>query len=155
MSTLLAETPRSTAGTPSLYEADETGWLEQVARCIVEGRFDDIDYPHLEEYMTDTAKRDRREVWSRLVILLAHWLKWEFQPERRSTSWQRTIHDQHRELTKIFESETLRNHAHDELDDAYGHAVTDAALETGLPTSAFPAANPRTLEEWLALGFDP
>ena len=140
---------------PSLYEADEVGWLEQMARCIAEGRFGEIDYPHLEEYLTDMGVRDRREARSRLVILLTHWLKWEYQPDLRSTSWRLTINDQRRQLSMIADAKTLRNHLGTVLEDAYFDAVEDASVETGLPPSAFPAANPRTLEEWLALNFDP
>ncbi len=152
MGTAFLETPRAA---PSLYETDETGWLEQMARLIAEGRFDEIDYPHLEEYLTDMGIRDRREAWSRLVVLLAHWLKWEYQPDGRSTSWRLTINEQRRQLSQIADSKTLRNHLREVLDVAYLDAVEDAAVETGLPVSAFPASSPRTLEEWLALGFDP
>jgi hypothetical protein len=150
MGTALLDEPRAEL---SFYEADETGWLEAMAQHIAEGRFDEIDYPHLEEYLTDMSMRDRRETWSRLVILVAHWLKWEYQPDHRSKSWQLTIVNQQRELMKIFASNTLRNHARDQLDDVYHHAVAEAALETGLPNPAFPSVNPRSLEEWLALDF--
>ncbi len=149
MCAALLETPRAA---PSAYETDETGWLEAMARLIAEGRFDEIDYPHLEEYLTDMGIRDRREAWSRLVVLLAHWLKWEYQPDRRSMSWRLTIMEQQRELQFIVGSKTLRNHAREVLDDVYGFAVAEASVETGLPVSAFPASSPRTLEEWLALG---
>lgn len=152
MATARLEAPKAV---PSFYETDETGWLEAMAGHIAAGRFDEIDYTHLEEYLTDMSIRDRRETWSRLVVLVAHWLKWEYQPDRRSTSWQLTIVNQQRELMKIFKSGTLRNHAREELDDVYFHAVAEAVLETGLPLSAFPSATPRTLDEWLALSFGP
>ena len=151
MGTASIESPKAT---PTFYETDETGWLEQMARLIAEGRFDEIDYPHLEEYLTDMAKRDRREVWSRFRVLLTHWLKWEFQPDRRSTSWSRTIRSQQEQLEQLLDSATLVIHARDILDGIYERAVLEAMEETGLPLSAFPAINPRTLEEWLALGFD-
>lgn len=151
MGTALLESPKAA---PTFYETDETGWLEQMARFIAEGRFDEIDYPHLEEYLTDMGIRDRREAWSRLVVLLTHWLKWEYQPDHRSASWRLTINDQRRQLSMIAESKTLSNHLRAVLDDVYRCAIEDAAAETGLPLSAFPAINPRTLEEWLALGFD-
>jgi Domain of unknown function DUF29 len=76
---------------PELYEADETAWLEAMSELIKQGRTADLDFPHLEEYLTDMAKRDRREVKSRLTVLLAHVLKREHQPEKCSKSWLRTI----------------------------------------------------------------
>ena len=41
--------------------------------------------------MGQGARRDRREVFSRLVTLLAHLLKREYQPDHRSRSWLATI----------------------------------------------------------------
>ena len=55
---------------------------------------------------------------------------------------------------QLLDSATLVIHARDILDGIYERAVLEAMEETGLPLSAFPAINPRTLEEWLALGFD-
>ena len=58
---------QSLAGTTisDLYESDETAWLERMADLIHQGRLDVLDYPHLGEYLSDMARRDRREVESR------------------------------------------------------------------------------------------
>src|SRR5262249_59029240 len=81
-----------------LYEADETGWLEQMSKLISERRYEELDYKHLGEYLLDMAKRDRREVLHRLTTLLTHLLKWEHQPRKRSRSWELTIRRERREL---------------------------------------------------------
>src|SRR5215207_9873105 len=94
----LAHTP------PSLYLADETAWLEQTARHVAEGRWDEVDRENLSEYLIDMATRDRREVMSRLVVLLTHLLKWDHQGERRTGSWQATIAFQRFELQQLLES---------------------------------------------------
>ena len=60
-----------------LYERDETAWLEAMAVLAARGRYAEMDFRHLSEYLADMAKRDRREVFSRLVVLLSHLLKWE------------------------------------------------------------------------------
>jgi len=77
-----------------LYETDETAWLEETSRLIREGRLQELDYPHLQEYLLDMAKRDRREVRSRLIQLIAHILKWQHQLDSRSSSWKRSVFDQ-------------------------------------------------------------
>jgi hypothetical protein len=122
----------------SLYEADETAWLDQTAELVRGGHFDEIDQATLAEYLTDMAKRDRREVYSRLVVLLAHLLKWEYQPGQRSGSWRGTILEQQRELRQLLESGTLQNHAAAVLPDAYSDARKQAAAETGLARGKFP-----------------
>lgn len=135
----------------ALYLEDETAWLEQMARLIEERRHSELDYPNLREFLTDMARRDRREVLTRLTVLIAHRLKWEHQPEKRSTSWRATIAEQRRELEELFESGTLLNHARQVLPKAYRNAVEQAAIETGLPESAFPSESDRSLDEWMSM----
>ena len=133
-----------------LYEQDETAWLEAMSALAASGRYAEMDYRHLSEYLLDMAKRDRREVFSRLVVLLTHLLKWEHQPERRSGSWRGTIREQRRELRQLFESGTLRNHAEAVLGDAYAEARRQAADEAELSLDVFPAEDARGLDELLA-----
>lgn len=134
----------------ALYEADETAWLENMADLIRQGRLSDLDYPHLEEYLEDMAKRDRREVKSRLTLLLAHVLKWVHQPDQRSRGWRATIAVQSRELADLVERGVLRNHAEAILPVTYADAIREALLETGLPPDTFAAACPYTLDQLLA-----
>src|SRR6202162_2269896 len=133
-----------------LYEQDETAWLEAMSALAASGRYAEMDYRHLSEYLADMAKRDRREVFSRLVVLLSHLLKWDHQPERRSGSWRGTIREQRRELRQLFESGTLRNHAEAVLPDAYAEARRQAADETELRLNVFPVEDARGLEDLLA-----
>jgi hypothetical protein len=109
-----------------------------------------MDYPHLSEYLADMARRDRREVFSRLVVLLCHLLKWEHQPDSRCGSWRGTIREQRRELRQLLESGTLRNHAEAVLADANAEARRQAADETELCHDVFPAKDARSLGELLA-----
>jgi hypothetical protein len=133
-----------------LFERDETAWLEAMSALAAEGRYAEMDFIHLCEYLADMARRDRREVFSRLVVLLTHLLKWEHQPERRSGSWRGTMRAQRRELRQLLESGTLRVHAETVLADAYAEARRQAADETELPLDVFPVENPCGLEELLA-----
>lgn len=121
-----------------LYERDETAWLEAMSSLAADGRYAEMDHANLSEYLADMARRDRREVASRLTTLLIHLLKWEHQPKRRSGSWQGTIMEQRRELRDILESGTLHNHALAILAEAYARARKQAAAESGLPRETFP-----------------
>ena len=132
-----------------LYERDETAWLEAMSALAAGRRYAEMDYLHLSEYLADLAKRDRREVFSRLVVLLSDLLKWDHQPERRSGSWRGTIRKQRRELRQLLESGTLRNHAAAVLANAYAEARRQAADETELSLDVFPAEDARGLDELL------
>lgn len=70
-----------------LYDRDEVAWYDAMAARIGQGRIGELDFTNLKEVLEDMGKRHRREVKSRLRVLLAHWLKWEYQPERRTGGW--------------------------------------------------------------------
>src|SRR5438876_6205736 len=129
---------QTTPSLPLLYEEDETAWLEQMASLVAQRRLGEIDHANLSEYLCDMARRDKREVFNRLRNLISHLLKAQYQPERRSRSWQRTIIVQRSNLEQLLQSATLRRHAEDILGQAYNKAVKVAAAETGLAEDAFP-----------------
>ncbi len=133
-----------------LYIEDETAWLDAMAELVKLGQRDVLDFPNLQEFLTDMARRDRREVESRLALLLQHILKWLYQPEQRSRSGQLTIVVQRDELKADIAKGVLRNHADDVLAEMYAKAVGWASVETGLPPEAFPAECPLTLDGVLA-----
>ena len=132
-----------------LYVKDETAWLEAMADLASKSRSTEMDFPNLSEYLTDMANRDRRELFSRLIVLLAHLLKWEVQPEGRGSSWRGTIREQRRELRQLLESGTLRNHAASVFLDAYAEARLQASDETQLDLSVFLLDSPWALDDAL------
>ena len=135
---------------PVLYERDETAWLEAMAGLAHDGRAKDLDLPHPAEYLSDMARRDRREVESRLVVLLAHLLKWGHQPDHRSRSWRATVIEQGQELNRLAGGGVLRDHAADVLAQVYPEAAERAA-EMGLAVDRFPLECPYTLDQLLAV----
>ncbi len=66
------------------YDDDIIVWATEQARLLREGQFTQLDIAHLIEEIEDVGKRERRELASRMAILLAHLLKWQSQPARRS-----------------------------------------------------------------------
>ena len=136
-----------------LYLEDETAWLEATAELVRSRDLANLDLEHLGEYLTDIAIRDRREVKSRLAVLLAHLLKWEFQPEKRTRGWQKTMLIQRQKLVDFADRGVLRAHAEAILPEAYANAVERAALETGLPNASFPAICPYTVPQLYAMNF--
>jgi hypothetical protein len=141
----------TTVSLAALYAEDETAWLEAMAALIQRRDLAGLDLDNLAEYLTDMARRDRREVKSRLVVLMAHLLKWESQREKRSRSWRTTVLHQRQELADLAGRGVLRTHAEAVLTEAYENAVELAASETGLPTAAFPGECPYTIEQLFAI----
>jgi Domain of unknown function DUF29 len=136
---------------PALYERDETAWLEIMAGMAQDGRAEELDLPHLAEYLSDMARRDRREVESRLVVLLAHLLKWDHQPGQRSRSWRATVIEQRQELNRLAARGVLRSHAEAVLAEIYPEAIERAAAETRTSPGLFPRKCPFTFDQLLAV----
>ena len=68
------------------YEKDVIAWANEQAALLRAGRFSALDIEHIAEEIEDVGKSERREFVSRMAVLLAHLLKWQYQPERRGAS---------------------------------------------------------------------
>ena len=138
----------------TLYERDETAWLDVMAAVAAEGRLEDLDDPNLGEFLASMAKRDRREVFSRLVVLPTHLLGWNQPPRCQSRSWRSTIGEQRLELGLLPESASLRENAGAIQADAFAASRRRTSEETGLDLASFPNRNPCGLAEILGEGGD-
>ena len=99
---------------------------------------------------------ERRELISRLAILLAHLLKWQYQPSFRGRSWQLTIKEQRRQLQRYLKDNPSLHVRLDEfIADSYIDSVLLAAKETGLDESAFPVQCPYVEDDLLNSEFYP
>ena len=128
----MADVVKQPTDTP-LYEADEHAWIERQIASLRDGNLDRLDCANLVAYLTDMAARDRRELGSRLIILYAHILKWNLQPEKATESWRLTIREQQRAIRRLLKSlPSLKHRADDILREVYPDAVEMAFDEMGL-----------------------
>jgi Domain of unknown function DUF29 len=81
---------------PADYDSDVILWAEEQARLLRAGRFSELDIEHIADEIEDVGKSEKRELASRMAVLLAHLLKWRYQPEKRTKSWRTTIDGQRR-----------------------------------------------------------
>lgn len=132
------------------YENDIVAWANEQARLLRAGRFDLLDREHLAEEIEDVGRSEQRELASRMAVLLAHLLKWRYQPERRGSSWQRTIKEQRRGISyRLDETPSLKAKLNEAKwwDSVWADAVSQAIQETGL--EYFPEICPWTASEVL------
>ena len=134
----------------SLYEKDYLAWTEQQAALLRAGRTDELDLGNLVEELDDMGRAEWRELENWLETLLAHMLKRDHQPEKRSRSWDNTIDDQRRRLERLLKrSPSLRGHLADTLAEMYPYAVRKAVRETRMNAVSFPAQLPYSVEQVL------
>ncbi|MGC1310320.1 MAG: DUF29 domain-containing protein [Phormidesmis sp.] len=140
----------------TLYDSDFNVWLEAQVEALKAQRLEDLDLPNLIEEMESLAKHDKRALRSHLKVLLMHLLKWQFQPDKRSNSWEASISNARIEIEDILsDSPSLKNYLSTVLDRAYANARTLASTETGLVVQIFPEVCPYPLSQALALDFLP
>ncbi len=133
-----------------LYEEDFIAWAYETARLPREGRLDQLDIEHVAEEIEGMANRDRRELLSRLTVLIHHLLKWGWQPKKRSGCRKLTITSQRIEIDRqLEESPSLRRILAPSIPRVYRDAVKAAASETGRAKDAFPRYCPFSLAEIL------
>ncbi len=149
-----AKTLKSAAA--SLYDEDFAIWTAETARLLRAGRFDEVDIEHVAEEIEDMGKRDKRELHSRLTVLILQLLKWKWQPEKQTRGWQSTLLTQRAELDRLLEdSPSLRRTVPAAVAKVYPAALTTVALETGLPSEAFPGECPFSPDQILDRDFLP
>lgn len=129
--------------TPSLYDSDFYSWANQQAALLRAGRLSEADIANIAEEIESLGRGEKRELVSRLTVLLMHLLKWQFQPDRRGRSWELTIKRQRIELVRhLKDNPSLKSRLAEAVADAFESARIDAAQETGLELDAFPTVCP-------------
>jgi hypothetical protein len=144
------------ASMKAAYEQDVVAWANEQAALLRAGQLCVIDAEHIAQEIEDVGKSEQRELANRMVVLLTHLLKWQYQPERRSKSWTRTITVQRKDVAYVLaESPSLRIKFADAawLDVVWGKAVVAASDETGL--DVFPDTCPWPMEQVLSDTFLP
>src|SRR3981081_3195920 len=103
-----------------LYESDFYAWTPEQARLLRERRFDDLDLDNLVDEVESVGRSDKRQIESRLEVLIAHLLKWKLQPVVRGNGWMSTIFEQRRRLIRLVEdSPSLREFFRQEVFNSY------------------------------------
>lgn len=139
-----------------LYDQDFYAWTNAQAGLLRAGKLSEADIEHIAEEIESMGKSEKRELISRLVILMLHLLKWEFQPVRRGPSWRLSIANNRDALTDhLADNPSLRSVLESSIEIAYRRARRDAALESGLAEKSFPSTCPWSFSEMMDENFWP
>lgn len=133
------------------YEADVVAWANEQAWLVRNKKFELLDIEHIAEEIEDVGKSEQRELASRMAVLIAHLLKWQFQPEHRDASWKRAIKEQRKALEfhiKQVPSLKLKILSSEWQDAVWADAVIIAIRKTGIDN--FPETCPWTIDNILS-----
>ncbi len=108
----------------------------------------DVDVENVADELEDLSRSEHRGLKSHLRVLMTHVFKWHHQVEQRSGSWFATILEQQAQIDDILsDSPSLRRALSKYAEAGYGVARAEAAAESGLPETTFPATMPYTVEQ--------
>jgi hypothetical protein len=139
-----------------LYERDFYAWAGSQAALLRAGKLADADILNIAEEIESMGRSEKRELVSRLTVLVLHLLKWQFQPGLRGASWETSIKVQRIRLDDhLADNPSLKPQLADAVASAYRVGRLEAAGETGLKPEAFPAACPWSAAEILDENFWP
>jgi Domain of unknown function DUF29 len=138
----------------NLYQQDFQQWTSAQADALRNHAWEQLDIENLVEEIESLGKQQRQELRNRLRILLAHLLKWEYQAEKRSRSWQSTIREQREQIEDLLsDSPSLKAYLEEALEISYSRGLALAVDKTELDAEVFPKKCPYTLEQVLSQEF--
>jgi len=140
----------------SLYDRDFYAWANQQAALLRAGRLTEADIENIAEEIESVGRSEKRELVSRLSVLLMNLLKWQFQPSHHGTSWQLSIDNTRDALADhLSDNPSLRSQLDQVMRSAYRRAANEAAVETGFDRGIFPTDAPYTFEQAMNSDFWP
>jgi len=138
------------------YQTDFYSWTQQQAALLKARQFNELDFDNLIEEIESMGASERKELDSRLIELLLHLLKWQYQPKRKGSSWEVSIAKQRVGIRKVLrDNPSLKYQLEQRVIDCYPDAKSYATIETKLSKSRFPEECPYSLEQLFNENFMP
>ncbi|WP_448266553.1 DUF29 domain-containing protein [Nostoc sp. DSM 114159] len=136
------------AHSQTLYETDYLQWIETTVEKLQSQDYANVEWENLIEEIADMGRSERRSLKSNLIVILMHLLKWQFQPDKRSGSWEGSIIEHRRRVKEALDdSPSLKSYLEIVFAECYTQAVKQAKAETGLSMESFPLNCPYQLAE--------
>lgn len=133
-----------------LYEIDFYKWANTQAKLIKAKKFTDIDIQNLSEEVEALGRSEKNALKSHMINLFLHLLKSDFQPERKSKSWDDSIFEALSQIEEILEDSPSLKRIIPELNEkAYSWARRKAINETNLHEAIFPKECPASYKAYL------
>ncbi len=140
----------------ALYEQDFYAWSNQQAALLRAGKLSQADIENIAEEIESMGKSEKKELTSRLRVLLLHLLKWQYQPKGRGSSWETSIIGQRLDIEDhLHDNPSLKALLKAAIESAYRRTLVDVVGETGLPKNVFPPICPYSFTQMMDEGFWP
>ncbi len=141
---------------PPKHDEDVYGWAIHTANLLRNKKMSEVDFDNIIEEIEVLGRSEQHELTNRLSLIIMHLLKWHYQPEKRTRSWQLTLEEQRIQAKLCLKvSPSLNSKLNEILENAYEIGKIKAKKETDLDENVFPQHCPYTFEEIMSDAFYP
>jgi hypothetical protein len=141
---------------PALHDQDYYTWTQEQARLLSEGRYDLLDMQNLIEEIYEMGGSVLNAFISHSAIVAAHLMQWQYQVERRGSSWEKTIKAQRARARRILaKNPGIKGQLTELYMDICADAISIAARDMGEFADRLPEECSYTLEQILDDNFWP
>lgn len=138
------------------YEEDFYNWAMTNAALLKQKKFNEVDMENIIEEIEAMGRSEKNQMVNRFSILIAHLLKWQFQPDLQGRSWHGTIKEQRRRIKLLLkENPSLKSKLDEIFMDAYDFAVDQIEKETPIDLKIIPQKCPYGLNQCMDDKFYP
>ncbi|TAE59818.1 MAG: DUF29 domain-containing protein [Nostocales cyanobacterium] len=142
-----------------LYDQDFYLWIQTTVQQLKERNLEQLDIENLIEEIDSMGRSEKRELKTRLVVLIEHLLKlqyWTQEKDYNARGWRKTVVEQRRQIAyTLADSPSLKAILNDVFLDCYQDARKDTINKYQLSSKLFPQEPPFTLTEVLNTDFIP
>ena len=147
MARATAKTPTSSSSA-TRHEDDVYTWVQEQVALLRAGRLAEVDADNIAEELADVGNEQRDKLESAFAVLSLHLLKWDYQPERRSRSWEATIREQRRRIERVLKRNPgLKSLRAEAMAEGYADGRDRAVAETGFGYDVFPEVCPYAFDD--------
>ena len=143
----------------TLYERDFYAWIQTTVKILKQRKLDQLDITNLIEEIDSMGRSEKKELKTRLIVLIEHLLKLKYWTEEKNYNargWRNTVVEQRRQITYTLEdSPSLKPILKDIFLDCYRDARHDTLRKYQLPSKLFPDESPFSLFDVLDDDFIP
>jgi len=148
-----------TETTKKLYEQDFYLWIQTTVKLLSEGKLKELDIENLIEEIDSMGRREKKELKTRLIVLIEHLLKLQYWTEEKDYNarfWRNTVVEQRRQIAySLADSPSLKSILNDVFLECYQDARNDTLRKYELPSELFPEDSPFSLLDVLNADFLP
>lgn len=143
----------------TLYEQDFYLWIQTTVKLLSERKLDKLDIDNLIEEIDSMGRSEKKELKTRLIVLIEHLLKlqyWTEEKDYNTRGWRNTVVEQRRQIAyTLADSPSLKSVLNDIFIDCYKDSRNDTLRKYQLPSNLFPEESPFSLSDVLNADFIP